>query len=50
LPVRESGGIYGIDPELEEAGTAKMRMSSTNPKLRDKGADGYQKKVPVWLK
>jgi hypothetical protein len=42
LPVREKGGIFGVDPKLENPGTASMRIRSPDPRLRGIGADAYR--------
>jgi hypothetical protein len=39
LPVEETGGTYHVDPLLEQAGTAQMRATSPDPRLRCVGAD-----------
>ena len=41
LPTGESGGIYQIDPRLHPLGQPGMRVRSTDPRLRDVGADSY---------
>jgi len=41
LPTAEQDGIYQIDPELENMGSANMRATSRNPRLVDVGADRY---------
>ena len=40
LPVPETGGVYQVDPDLESAGTAEMRVANTDRRLVSKGADG----------
>ena len=44
LPVAEEGGVYQVDPEIEGAGTAEMRATSKDPRLRKIGARGYRPK------
>jgi hypothetical protein len=43
LPVPEEDGVHGVDPKLEAAGTAEMRATSRDPKLRGIGADAYER-------
>lgn len=38
LPTKEEGGVYGVDPKLENAGTAKISGASNDPRLTGKGA------------
>jgi len=41
LPTRETGGVYQVDPKLKDPGTAKMTVTSKDPRLKGIGADGY---------
>jgi hypothetical protein len=43
LPSPEEDGVHGVDPKLEAAGTAEMRVTSRDPKLRGIGADAYER-------
>jgi hypothetical protein len=43
LPSQEKDGVRGVDPKLADAGTATMRVTSKDAKLRGIGADGYEK-------
>ena len=47
LPTNESGGIYGIDPELRDAGSAKMAIGSKSPILQGIGADAFKRLKPA---
>ncbi len=42
LPTSEIEGIYGIDPQLEDEGTATMRIGSRQSRLRSIGPDAYE--------
>lgn len=48
LPVAESGGIYQVDPKLAKPGTAEMKTTSDDPRLKDVGADAYKIKKAQW--
>ncbi len=39
LPSPETGGVYNVNPELRDPGTARMSIGSTDPRLAGKGAD-----------
>jgi len=41
LPSVETGGVDQVDPKLEKVGTAEMRITSTDPRLKAVGADAY---------
>jgi hypothetical protein len=43
LPAEETGGVYGIDPHLADAGTPKMRATSKDQRLRTMGARAYER-------
>lgn len=43
LPSPEKDGVYGVDPQLEAIGTPEMRMTSKDARLRDIGADAYER-------
>ncbi len=40
LPAAETGGVHGVDPRLQNPGTAEMKV--TEPKLSGYGADAYE--------
>jgi hypothetical protein len=42
LPTREIDGVYGIDPQLVDAGTPTMRISAQQPQLQSIGPDAYK--------
>ena len=43
LPVKETGGVIGKNPELENAAEPTMGIGSVDPNFRDKGADAWKK-------
>ncbi len=42
LPAEETGGVYGVDPELVSPGEAEMQVRSRDARLVGKGADGFE--------
>ena len=43
LPVAEDDGVHGVDPKLENAGTAEMQSTAKDRRLRDVGVRGYRR-------
>ena len=41
LPTMEIGGIYGVYPDLQDFGTAGMKIGSTSEKLKNVGPKAY---------
>ena len=42
LPAPEVGRVWKVDPKLAAAGTAKMRVTASEPRLAGIGADAYR--------
>ena len=38
----ETDGVYRVDPKLKGPGTAEMKVTSTDPRLKGIGADAYE--------
>ncbi|MFW6286940.1 MAG: hypothetical protein ACOC29_03265, partial [Candidatus Sumerlaeota bacterium] len=43
LPTEESGGVYGVDPQVRNAGQAEMRLTSDAEVFSQSGAGAYRK-------
>ena len=39
LPTTETNGVYQVDPQLENAGTEVMRVTTSDERVKGKGAD-----------
>jgi len=51
LPAAEADGVHGLDPRLADPGTPTMRVTSTDARFKDIGADAYKRpKPPDWAK
>lgn len=46
LPVAEEGGVYQVDPQLQEPGTPRMRVASADPRLVAVGAEAAARQGP----